>query len=59
MKTTMERRSSSSVNIGDSETLAMLGKKQVLKRRFGFLSLFGFAVRVRPSQFEKHALMAR
>ena len=29
---------------GDSDTLALLGKKQVLKRRFGFWSLFGFAV---------------
>ena len=28
----------------DSETLARLGKKQVLKRRFGFWSLFAFAV---------------
>jgi choline transport protein len=28
----------------DSDTLAALGKKQVLKRRFGFWSLFGFAV---------------
>lgn len=28
----------------DSATLALLGKKQVLKRRFGFLSLFAFAV---------------
>lgn len=28
----------------DSNTLALLGKKQVLKRRFGFWSLFGFAV---------------
>ena len=28
----------------DSATLALLGKKQVLKRRFGFLSIFGFAV---------------
>jgi hypothetical protein len=28
----------------DSDTLALLGKKQVLKRRFGFWSLFGFAV---------------
>jgi hypothetical protein len=25
----------------DSDTLALLGKKQVLKRRFGFWSLFG------------------
>ena len=28
----------------DSDILALLGKKQVLKRRFGFWSLFGFAV---------------
>ncbi|KAI1618659.1 amino acid permease-domain-containing protein [Exophiala viscosa] len=28
----------------DSNTLAALGKKEVLKRRFGFWSLFGFAV---------------
>lgn len=28
----------------DSDTLAALGKKQVLKRRFGFWSLLGFAV---------------
>jgi choline transport protein len=28
----------------DSETLARLGKKQVLKRRFGFWSLFAFAI---------------
>ena len=28
----------------DDDTLALLGKKQVLKRRFGFWSLFGFAV---------------
>ncbi|KIX02360.1 uncharacterized protein Z518_08301 [Rhinocladiella mackenziei CBS 650.93] len=28
----------------DRNTLALLGKKQVLKRRFGFWSLFGFAV---------------
>jgi choline transport protein len=27
----------------DNETLALLGKKQVLKRRFGFWSIFGFA----------------
>ena len=29
---------------GDSDILALLGKKQVLKRRFGFWSMFGFAV---------------
>jgi len=28
----------------DSDTLALLGKKQVLKRRFGFWSVLGFAV---------------
>ena len=28
----------------DTDRLALLGKKQVLKRRFGFLSIFGFAV---------------
>ncbi|KAF2667741.1 amino acid transporter [Microthyrium microscopicum] len=28
----------------DSDTLALLGKKQTLKRRFGFWSLFAFAV---------------
>lgn len=28
----------------DTDTLALLGKKQVLKRRFGFWSLLGFAV---------------
>lgn len=28
----------------DSDTLALLGKKEVLKRRFGFWSLFAFAV---------------
>lgn len=28
----------------DRNTLALLGKKQVLKRRFAFISLFGFAV---------------
>lgn len=28
----------------DSAVLALLGKKQVLKRRFAFISLFGFAV---------------
>lgn len=28
----------------DSTTLALLGKKQVLKRRFGFWSLLGFAI---------------
>lgn len=33
-----------SVSTTDSDTLALLGKKQVLKRRFGFWSLFGFAV---------------
>ncbi len=33
-----------SVIAGDTDTLALLGKKQVLKRRFGFWSLLGFAV---------------
>ena len=28
----------------DDATLALLGKKQVLERRFAFISLFGFAV---------------
>lgn len=28
----------------DTDRLALLGKKQVLKRRFGFLSIFGFAM---------------
>lgn len=28
----------------DSDALALLGKKQVLKRRFGFWSLLGFAI---------------
>ncbi|OAP59965.1 hypothetical protein AYL99_04967 [Fonsecaea erecta] len=31
-------------DVTDINTLALLGKKQVLKRRFGFWSLFGFAV---------------
>ncbi|GAB7354441.1 hypothetical protein MBLNU459_g4929t2 [Dothideomycetes sp. NU459] len=35
--------SASSVKLADSDTLALLGKKQVLKRRFGLVSLFGFA----------------
>ncbi|RMZ84934.1 hypothetical protein DV738_g238, partial [Chaetothyriales sp. CBS 135597] len=34
----------SSTFSSDADTLALLGKKQVLKRRFGFWSLFGFAV---------------
>ncbi|KAI7328705.1 hypothetical protein KC315_g6517, partial [Hortaea werneckii] len=34
---------SSSGKQGDASTLAQLGKKQVLKRRFSFLSLFAFA----------------
>ena len=33
-----------SVTHDDEGALALLGKKQVLKRRFGFLSMFGFAV---------------
>jgi amino acid transporter len=35
------RRQSAQLDEGD---LALLGKKQVLQRRFGFVSLFGFAV---------------
>jgi choline transport protein len=31
-------------NIADTERLALLGKKQVLKRRFSLLSIFAFAV---------------
>jgi choline transport protein len=31
-------------NNADAARLALLGKKQVLKRRFGFISIFGFAV---------------
>lgn len=34
----------SSADAKDSAMLASLGKKQVLKRRFAFISLFGFAV---------------
>lgn len=34
----------SSSSDGDSAMLAILGKKQVLKRRFSFFSMFGFAV---------------
>lgn len=37
------RRPASGIST-DSETLARLGKKQVLKRRFGFWSLFAFAI---------------
>ena len=33
-----------SLHTADDAMLAMLGKKQVLKRRFSFLTLFGFAV---------------
>lgn len=33
-----------SLHSTDSATLALLGKKQVLKRRFGLVSLVGFAV---------------
>lgn len=33
-----------SLHSTDSATLALLGKKQVLKRRFGLVSLIGFAV---------------
>lgn len=39
---TLDRRAS--LQETDSATLALLGKKQVLKRRFGFFSLFAFAV---------------
>ena len=35
---------STSLHSTDSATLALLGKKQVLKRRFGALSLIAFAV---------------
>jgi amino acid transporter len=38
---TSARRKSEQIDEG---ALALLGKKQVLKRRFGFISLFGFAV---------------
>jgi choline transport protein len=31
------------VTASDCDTLARLGKKEVLKRRFGFWSLFAFA----------------
>lgn len=34
----------SSAEAKDNAMLAALGKKQVLKRRFAFISLFGFAV---------------
>ncbi|KAH8809392.1 amino acid/polyamine transporter I [Xylogone sp. PMI_703] len=37
-------RTTSGVKLADTEILAILGKKQVLKRRFGFWTLFGFAV---------------
>lgn len=30
--------------IADSDVLALLGKKQVLKRRFGLISIFSFAM---------------
>lgn len=33
-----------SLHTADDAMLAMLGKKQVLKRRFSFITLFGFAV---------------
>lgn len=39
-----ERTRAESVAHDDEGALALLGKKQVLKRRFGFASLFGFAV---------------
>jgi choline transport protein len=38
-----DRRLSTSI-ASDTDVLAQLGKKQVLKRRFGFWSLFAFAV---------------
>ena len=38
----MAERASS--HTADSEVLALLGKKQVLKRRFGLVSIFGFAM---------------
>lgn len=39
----------------DSATLALLGKKQVLKRRFSFISMFGFAVcEVKPTLIRPH-----
>ena len=40
----LEARRTSSVTVNDDQELARLGKKQVLERRFGFWSLFGFAV---------------
>lgn len=42
MADVLERRGSKLST--DTDTLALLGKKQVLKRRFGFWSLFAFAV---------------
>ncbi len=36
-----DRSSGENADVG---ILALLGKKQVLKRRFGFLSIFGFAM---------------
>ena len=39
-----QNMSLSKVPSSDSDTLALLGKKQVLKRRFGFWSLLGFAI---------------
>lgn len=43
-KTEVLEKTTSGVQTADTEVLARLGKKQVLKRRFGFWSLFGFAV---------------
>jgi choline transport protein len=43
-KTAAMAEPSNELKLADSATLAMLGKKQVLKRRFAFISLFGFAV---------------
>ncbi|KAH9826185.1 putative amino-acid permease [Teratosphaeria destructans] len=39
-----EAISDDSIHATDSATLALLGKKQVLKRRFSFITLFAFAV---------------
>ena len=38
------RLSDESTNHADDEALALLGKKQVLERRFSFVSMFAFAV---------------
>ena len=44
MDATLDMRQTSISSMSDDQELARLGKKQVLKRRFGFWSLFGFAV---------------